>query len=481
MGLWSGIIQPLRYTLIDIFGIIYLPGLILFISLVILTYYIILFAKNKFYNVILVFLCTIFIFGIFDQTKSHKRVKTFSNESEKKYSKTKVVIVFDEMAGFNSFESVNYNGADFNKFGREFFKKHNFEFYSDMASVTSNTAASLSALLNFSEKPEIREKVLRSSPNFFFEYELTENIFFEKYKDVSVYQSIHIDFCNSLSVSKCESYNPFSQTKFMNGFKDTLLTKIVSIWKLNGSISSAIIWRSLRALKIVDSILEPEGHKATFQNVFKSLEEYIYSQKYDLIFVHTLVPHKPYGFDPNCNYDGSLSLNNRYFSIKKQVEQHNLERKCVLYYMDIFLDNLKKNNAIDSIDFTLLSDHGARIKKTKDSSFPTIYAIKNTQTNLKSFDARITGKVEGYACNKVTAGGGGHQDNVDDELVEICKWVKKFHNDDGKLWVIIWDTDLTKKFNALKKEYLDVPNLLVVNHIEFQQYIIDNYWEEASI
>ena len=383
LGLWSGIIQPLRYTLIDIFGIIYVPGLILFISLVILTYYIILFAKNKFYNVILVFLCTIFIFGIFDQTKSHKRVKTFSNESEKKYSKTKVVIVFDEMAGFNSFESVNYNGADFNKFGREFFKKHNFEFYSDMASVTSNTAASLSALLNFSEKPEIREKVLRSSPNFFFEYELTENIFFEKYKDVSVYQSIHIDFCNSLSVSKCESYNPFSQTKFMNGFKDTLLTKIVSIWKLNGSISSAIIWRSLRALKIVDSILEPEGHKATFQNLFKSLEEDIYSQKYDLIFVHTLVPHKPYGFDPNCNYDGSLSLNNRYFSIKKQVEQHNLERKCVLYYMDIFLDNLKKNNAIDSIDFTLLSDHGARIKKTKDSLFPTIYAIKNTQTNYK--------------------------------------------------------------------------------------------------
>ena len=41
LGLWSGIIQPLRYTLIDIFGIIYVPGLILFISLVILTYYII--------------------------------------------------------------------------------------------------------------------------------------------------------------------------------------------------------------------------------------------------------------------------------------------------------------------------------------------------------------------------------------------------------------------------------------------------------
>jgi len=383
LGLWSGIIQPIRYTLIDIFGVIYLPGLILFIGLVMLTYYIILLSKNKFYNIFLVFLCTIFIFGIFDQTKSHKKVKTFIHENDNKYSKTKVVIVFDEMSGFNSFESLNYNGSIFNKSGKEFFKKHNFEFYSDVKSVTANTAASLSALLNFSEDPLTRIRLLEQSPNFFFEYQLNENSFFDRYKNVSVYQSIHIDFCNSLSVSKCESYNPFSQTEFMNGFKNSILTKIVSIWKLNGSISSAIVWRSLRALRIVDSILEPEGHKATFQNLFTSLEKDIYSQKYDLIFVHTLVPHKPYGFDSNCNYDGSLSLNNRYFSIKKQVEQHNLERKCTLYYMDIFLENLKENNVIDSIDFTLLSDHGARIKKTSDSSFSTIYALKNIDTNYK--------------------------------------------------------------------------------------------------
>jgi len=121
------------------------------------------------------------------------------------------------------------------------------------------------------------------------------------------------------------------------------------------------------------------------------------------------------------------------------------------------------------------------VRPSKDSGECLINAKKNTQTNLKSFDARITGKVEGYACNKVTAGGGGHQDNVDDELVELCKWVKKYHTADGKLWIIIWDTDLTTKFNTLKKDNLDVPNLLIVNHVEFQQYIIDNYWEEASI
>ena len=87
----------------------------------------------------------------------------------------------------------------------------------------------------------------------------------------------------------------------MNGFKDTYLTKIISIWKLNGSIVSAIVWRSLREFRIIDSTLEPEGHKTSFQNLFKSLENDIYSKKYDLIFVHTLVPHRPYGFDSKCN------------------------------------------------------------------------------------------------------------------------------------------------------------------------------------
>ena len=394
LGLWSGVIQPIRYTLIDTFGIIYIPALILLIFLVVLTYSVTSLSKKKLYDVFLVFLCVIFIFGIFDQTKSYKKVKTFIKENEKNYPITKVIIVFDEMSGFTSFESSNYNGSDFNTFGKEFFKKHNFEFYTNIESITSNTGASLSALLNFSDEVRTRERVLKKSSNFFFEYELTENAFFEKYKNISVYQNIHIDFCNSINISKCESYNPYSQKKFLSGFKNSFLTKIISIWKLNGSISSAIIWRSLRALRVIDSILEPEGHKATFQNLLNSLEKDIYSQKYDLIFIHTLVPHKPYGFDTNCNYSGGLSVNNRYFSVKKQVVQHNIERVCVLKYMDNFIKKLKDNNFIDSVDLTLLSDHGARIKKTKDSAFSTIYATKNVETNYKEIkDKSVTQKI----------------------------------------------------------------------------------------
>ena len=65
------------------------------------------------------------------------------------------------------------------------------------------------------------------------------------------------------------------------------------------------------------------------------------------------------------------------------VNQHNLERKCTFFYLDAFLENLKKNNNIDLINLTILSDHGARIKKTKDSDLPSIYAFRSDKTNYK--------------------------------------------------------------------------------------------------
>ena len=106
-------------------------------------------------------------------------------------------------------------------------------------------------------------------------------------------------------------------------------------------------------------------------------------KKYDLIFVHTLVPHRPYGFDNKCNYDGSLSLTNRYFSIAKMIKQHNIERKCTFFYLDIFLKGLTDNNSIDSINLTILSDHGSRIQRTKDSDLPSIFGFRNNQTAYK--------------------------------------------------------------------------------------------------
>jgi len=387
LGLWNGLILPIKYLLQNITDIMYFPGILIFIILIIITYFIILKTNNKFYNVILVFLFTIFIFNVLDLTKSHNKLGNFTNESNKIYKKTKVIIIFDEMSGVNSLASSRKNGVEFIELLKKFYKKNNFEYYNEAKSNSDNSVASISSLLNFNKKKGL--EVIKASPNYFFEYDLTKSLLFEEFNNISIFQSIHINYCNVKNITKCESYNPFNQKKFLKGYKDNILTKIISIWKINGSISSILTWRTLRQFRIIDSVLEPEGHKATFQSLFDKIESDIYSNKYDLIFAHTLVPHKPYGFNKNCNYDGGLSILNSSYTIEEHLIQHNIERKCVIIYLEKFLNKLKVNNKIDFIDLIILSDHGSRITSDANSSLTTMLAVKNSKTVYKEIKEKI--------------------------------------------------------------------------------------------
>lgn len=100
--------------------------------------------------------------------------------------------------------------------------------------------------------------------------------------------------------------------------------------------------------------------------------------------------------------------------------------------------------------------------------------ISDKNSCLKSFDAQITGIMQGYLFAKVVYGSGGHQDNVFEEAYTFADWVKNF-GDPELMYVLLIDTDLTTKIEQLKIKASEQKNLLVVNHIEFQQYIIDNY------
>ena len=287
------------------------------------------------------------------------------------------------MSGINSLASSKKDGIEFVKLLKEFYKINDFRYYSNAKSISDNTVTSVSSILNFNKKNRL--EVIESSPNYFFEYDLKKSLLFERYKDISIFQTTHINYCNLKNITKCDSYNPFDQNKFLKGYKDTILTKIISIWKINGSISSILTWRTLRQLRIIDSVLEPEGHKVTFQNFFDKIEKDISSNRYDLIFAHTLVPHKPYGFNKNCDYDGDLSLMNHYYSNKKHIIQHNTERKCVIVYLEKFLKKLSINN----IDLIILSDHGSRITKNSNSALSSILAIKNNETDYKEIEENV--------------------------------------------------------------------------------------------
>jgi hypothetical protein len=388
-GLWSGLIQPFKVTLINTFTVIYYPAFGLLVFLIIIFYIVITFSNERFLNVILIFLSTIFLFSIVDQNKSYKNLKDYSIPINSKYNNTDVVIILDEMSGLNSYESKTSRGLTFDTDAREFFKKYNFEYYSNIKSIDSGTKVSISSLLNLTSN-KVKSKAIKVSKNYFYNHEIQKNLFFENFKNISIYQNIYIDFCRGKNISKCKTSNPFNERKYVEGFKNTFLTKIASIWKLNGSIISTLTWRTLREIRAIDSILDPEGQKASFNDLFFNIEKDISSKNYDLIFVHTLVPHKPYGFNDNCNYDGKLSLRNTFFSANKQVNQHNKERLCVLFFLDNFLQNLQKNDNLENINLTLMSDHGARIINSEDSSLSVIYAYKDKQTKYKEFNEETT-------------------------------------------------------------------------------------------
>ena len=98
--------------------------------------------------------------------------------------------------------------------------------------------------------------------------------------------------------------------------------------------------------------------------------------------------------------------------------------------------------------------------------------IDDKNSCLKSFDAKITGILQGYIFAKVVFGNGGHQDNVFEEAYTFAEWVCNF-GDTELIYVILIDTDLTSKFQKLKQKFKNNEILLIVN--QFQQYIIDNY------
>jgi hypothetical protein len=94
---------------------------------------------------------------------------------------------------------------------------------------------------------------------------------------------------------------------------------------------------------------------------------------------------------------------------------------------------------------------------------------------LKSFDAKITGKINGFISAKVVYGSGGHQDNAFEEMDTLSHWWTRYKSDSVDFLIILIGTDLTTKFAILKK-YDDTKNVKIFDHVEFQRYMISEYY-----
>ena len=376
LGLFNGLIQPNIKYIFQFFSIVYIPALIIFIVLVLVIFLAINKLKNE--NSIKILLATsltLMIFNLFDNTKHHKQINYFEKDISTKIENSTVILIFDEMSGINSLSGETYEGNEVTKNFIKLFGKYNFDYYPNISSISDNTVTSLSSLVNFKfilNDSGNDDKIVSTSDNYFSEYEIKQNKLFDKYKSVSVTQNMHINFCSNPSVKSCYQYNPYN-LDIINA-KTDIFSRIISNWNLNGSIFAKFIWRFLKQLDLIVSTLEPEGEKRFINEIMDYNLKKINSKKYDLIFSHLLVPHIPYGFNKDCEYENKISNLNIYLSNKNKINQHNIERNCVINILDKFLDKIEN---IENYKIFIMSDHGSRISKDKKSSHSTIFAFKN--------------------------------------------------------------------------------------------------------
>lgn len=119
------------------------------------------------------------------------------------------------------------------------------------------------------------------------------------------------------------------------------------------------------------------------------------------------------------------------------------------------------------------------IRLTKDGQILYKNTMKenNIQKDccLKSFDGSILGKCQGFISCKTSYGSGGHQDNVFEEQHKFAEIWFQYKKDDDAILVLLIDTDLETQLTRLKEKYNHVKNIMVFDHVEFQQYLIDTY------
>ena len=374
LGLFYGLIQSNVVFFLKHFTIIYIPALIILIFIFLIITALYFFANHKkISQIFLVTIIALFLFSVFDNTKSYKKVPFFEKEVSREFDNTTLVIIWDEMSGFNSLSSKTFNGKIVDQNFKKLFEKYKFNYHTKAFTISDNSVGSITSLINYNENIDIIDKsFVEESENYFSEYEIKKNLFFNRFKSISVIQNIHINYCNKSNVFKCYQYNPLN-LKILNSDVDAL-SNIISAWSLNGSIIGKFIWRFLKQFGFISSTLEPEGEKLFIKEILDYGKKDLFSKKFDLIFMHLLVPHKPYGFNSNCKYDVRLSNLNIYLDKNKSIQQHNIERNCVISLMDVFFREIKN---LSNYEIFIISDHGSRITKEDSSSLSAIFAYKD--------------------------------------------------------------------------------------------------------
>ena len=167
------------------------------------------------------------------------------------------------------------------------------------------------------------------------------------------------------------------------------------IYKNSLSILGRDLYRLARHFELADDLWAPVGEKASFPQRLTKLQNSLDVEKANLFFAHFDVPHRPFGFNESCKFDGGRQYGGgkkwlRPMTEEDMIIQHNVERNCVVYYLDIFLDNLRKKEYWEDLEIVIMSDHGARITSEEEDFYSVIFAIKTKKIYPGSYKDNVT-------------------------------------------------------------------------------------------
>ena len=121
----------------------------------------------------------IFVFNIFDKNKFYsnfpQKILPENIKDISKKHKKKIIIIFDEMSGFNSDDNNVKNGQKINQDIVDYFTNKNFDIYTNAYALFRDTDQSLGSILNFINNKDDYFKVnkkkkvhfMKKSNNFF--------------------------------------------------------------------------------------------------------------------------------------------------------------------------------------------------------------------------------------------------------------------------------------------------------------------------
>ena len=142
----------------------------------------------------------------------------------------------------------------------------------------------------------------------------------------------------------------------------------------------------------------------------------------------------------------------------KETRQCSLDEKFIIE----ILDNVNPNISITK---------SSNIRSNKNDG-TMIKSNKKLIDYLKSYDFEITGINKRKVACKITYGEGGHQDNVNEELINYINWWKKYgdkHHD--KYFIILFITDLHDMKNKLSMMCSGYEKINVFDEVELQMFL----------